>query len=417
MMPCSVFIVTAFMAFLALVDKSWALTLGWSTLSCENKTIFVNSLFDSPFGDCSTDSSSCNLRACINLLQGSKGTCLLMAGTHTVATGGGLMISNLNPNTQLTIAGSTGNPNDVIINGNNQPGLIISEEPTATLIITSISMTNFFASTSSSCDQGGGTVVRAASGTSLYIKNCIFSNNRFFQCNSVQIDVCSTSGVSSYGVYDTLFFDNAATTTCDSNNACNKFGALCVFNNIMDRQYCPSGPYDFKNLTFSGNSGCDGGEAIAVHLGNFMGGNAYAGDGMQWYSNGYYSSVPCLTYDCTQPGFHYTFKTIENIPSISCSPTIAPTFVPSAQPTEAPTFIPTFTRTPTASPSKSALDVIRELISVQQVSIDLLNKQMLTNRKSIEKLQGEMVRKTKDIDAIREDVVKLRQIVKRLKSK
>ena len=138
--------------------------------------------------------------------------------------------------------------------------------------------------------------------------------------------------------------------------------ALCIFDNIKFLESHVS-PYDLKNLTFVGNKGCDGGEAVAVHLGNNMGGNAYAAEGMQWYTNGAYNSLPCLTYNCIQPGFTYKFKSIENKP-ISCAtlvPTTMPTYIPSAEPsynpsvkpTHIPTLVPTYAK-PILLPTKAA---------------------------------------------------------------
>ena len=277
---------------------------------CDSSVVVhVNNYFDSLNGSCAFGSSTCNLRACIRQQQGLVGLCLLKAGTHRVLHG--LMSSGLSANTHLSIAGATGDPNDAIIDGLGQSGFIVSNEASATLVITSATLTNFHGHGDANIE---GMVVQVSYG-SLYIKNCIFSNNRNGNCAAVALGVygSAASGGSSFGIYDTIFRHNRATTSSRANDACNSYGALCVFGSIRDPSTRAS-PYKFDNLSFVGNEGCIGGEAVAVHLGSNRGGNAYAASAMQWYSNGRYSTLPCLTYGCMQSGFSFSFKHIEDVP-------------------------------------------------------------------------------------------------------
>ncbi len=289
--------------------------LGTASL-CQEDTVIVNNFGDSLDGNCSLGHNTCNIRACISFAQGTSKFCLLEPGVHTISYGN---VASRVSNSSIRLIGSTGNPIDTIIDGQSLTQQFFeSNDASVSLYIQGITFQRFVYDTWTAA-------VLVIRGGSLYIENCIFSMNINWHCSSIYYESALIANSNSVGIYNSTFRENEATSDDWTNNSCNKYGTVCIFNNIRD-PYTFAAPYELKNLSFENNDGCEGGEALAVHLGNYNGGNAYAGNGMQWYTNGHYDSIPCMTYQCGQVGFSFQFESPLTLGQ-GCQPTAFPTSV------------------------------------------------------------------------------------------
>ena len=295
--------------------------------------------------------------------------------------------TGLNANTDLIIT-SVASKDQVIIDGSNQLSgsrFLVLNMLGATLRISHVTIANFRQSVPSgyyNCGLGsyeGGTLVLTTG--NLYVQYSRFSGNVAFR--AAAIDATITSGGYLF-VDKTEFISNANVGNDWCNAQCNNYGTVYVREGVADSTNGAATAYVLTRLYFSLNTGCSGWEGPVAHVGNNMGGNCYAYNGMQCFSNGNYSSIPCYSAVCTQSGYVLTAPSwsVCNVqPSVpSLTPSTAPT-LPTTSPvlSVSPTYSPTTAPTP-SEPSfrfscTGALQTFHVPSNVSRVMIDIAGAQ------------------------------------------
>ena len=186
----------------------------------------------------------------------------------------------------------------------------------------------------------------------LYIENTLWKSNIAFRGSAIYAAI--SNGVNLY-LRNSQFDGNSCIGSDGCNNQCNNQGTIILEENL----HFGGVPYLIENVEFTSNSACYPGapsDGIVVHVGNDGGGNCYASGGHWCHGNGVYSTFPCYSLPCQQPGYTPAIFADEcpggfyrKNESDSCSAVTNPTSQPSAQPSSNPTANPSSVPVPSLS--------------------------------------------------------------------